>query len=110
MMTSAKCRPRNGAGRTRLTISTDQKPWSSLQHIHNTIGNPSYIMAVDITSKDGAFEQGVPHRLFQVTLTRGGRHWVRTPDGKKFLVILPPEQKPSNSFAVILNWPSLLKK
>jgi hypothetical protein len=67
-------------------------------------------MAVDITSKDGAIEHGVPHRLFQVTLTRGGRRWVRTPDGKKFLVILPPEQKPSNSFAVILNWPSLLKK
>jgi Tol biopolymer transport system component len=77
---------------------------------YNTIGNPSYIMAVDITSKDGAIEHGVPHRLFQVTLTRGGRRWVRTPDGKKFLVILPPEQKPSNSFAVILNWPSLLKK
>jgi hypothetical protein len=78
---------------------------------YSTIENPSRIMAVDITAKNGAIEHGVPHRLFQVTLTGLARtRWVPTPDGKKFLVILPPEQKPFNSFTVILNWPLLLKK
>ena|SRR5262245_20551785 len=33
MMTSAKCRPWNGAGRVRLTISPYQKPRSCLQQI-----------------------------------------------------------------------------
>ena len=33
MMTSSKCRPRNGAGRVRLTLSPYQKLWRRLQQI-----------------------------------------------------------------------------
>jgi hypothetical protein len=33
-----------------------------------------------------------------------------TPDGKKFLAIVPREQKAATSINVIVNWPSLLRK
>jgi hypothetical protein len=49
--------------------------------------------------------------LFKTRLIAGGRNrWVVTPDGKKFLAIVPLEQKPATTLNVILNWPSLLWK
>jgi hypothetical protein len=35
---------------------------------------------------------------------------VVTRDGQKFLALVTPDQKAGNSFNVIVNWPSLLKK
>jgi Tol biopolymer transport system component len=41
---------------------------------------------------------------------RGRNGWVVTRDGKKFLAIVPVEQKPATTLNVILNWPSLLRR
>jgi Tol biopolymer transport system component len=74
-------------------------------------GSPTRIMAVDIADKGGAIVAGTPHVLFETRISVGGRNrWVVTPDGKRFLVIVPLEQKPVTSLNVILNWPSLLAK
>jgi Tol biopolymer transport system component len=76
-----------------------------------TLENPARIMAVDIVEKDGAIVHGTPHVLFETRLTSGGRNrWVVTPDGKRFLAIVPPEEKAATTFNVIVNWPSLLRK
>jgi Tol biopolymer transport system component len=76
-----------------------------------TPGSPTRLMAVDVSYKDGAIVIGTPHVLFETRISVGGRNrWVVTPDGKKFLVIVPLEQKPVTSLNVILNWPSLLAK
>jgi Tol biopolymer transport system component len=77
-----------------------------------TLQDPARIMAVDIAVYKGAVQAGIPHPLFEVRLPPGTQRdrWVVTRDGKKFLAIVPPEQKAANSFTVILNWPSLLKK
>jgi Tol biopolymer transport system component len=71
---------------------------------------PATIMAVDIADKDGAIVRGKPHALFEVRLGSGGRNrWAVTPDGKRFLAIVPV-QKPTTTLNVIANWPSLLRK
>jgi Tol biopolymer transport system component len=73
--------------------------------------SPTRIMAVDIAEKGGAIVAGTPHVLFETRISVGGRNrWVVTPDGKRFLMIIPLEQKPVTSLNVILNWPSLLAK
>jgi len=79
---------------------------------YTTLQDPARIMAVDIAVKNGAIQAGIPHPLFEVRLPPGNQRnrWVITRDGKKFLAVVPSEQKPVNSFTVIVNWPSLLKK
>jgi len=72
---------------------------------------PAKIMAVDIEEKNGAIVAGVPHVLFETQTSLGGRNrWVVTPDGKRFLVIVPVAQKPATTLNVVVNWPSLLRK
>ena len=67
---------------------------------------------VDIAVKNNAIVAGIPHRLFEVSLQPTGprNRWVVTPDGKKFLAVVPVDQKPVHNFTVILNWPSLLPR
>ena len=69
-------------------------------------------MAVDIAAGSGAIQADGPHPLFDVRLPVATlrNRLVATGNGKKFLAIAPPEQKADNSFTVIVNWPSLLKK
>jgi Tol biopolymer transport system component/tRNA A-37 threonylcarbamoyl transferase component Bud32 len=76
-----------------------------------SLHTPPKVMAVDIGEKNGASMPGIPHPLFEVRLGVSGRNRiVVTPDGKKFLAIVPMEQKPANTINVIVNWPSLLRK
>ncbi|SPE38243.1 Serine/threonine protein kinase [Candidatus Sulfopaludibacter sp. SbA6] len=76
-----------------------------------SLDTPAKIMAVDIGEKGGAMVPGISHALFEVRLNAVARNrWVVSADGKKFLAIVPLEQKPANSINVIVNWPSLLRK
>jgi Tol biopolymer transport system component/tRNA A-37 threonylcarbamoyl transferase component Bud32 len=69
------------------------------------------IMAVDIAEKEGVIAAGTPHKLFEARVGSEGRNrFVVTPDGQRFLAVVPLEQKPITSLNVILNWPSLLHK
>lgn len=78
----------------------------------STLQYPVRIMAVDIATTNGAIVPGIPHPLFEVRLPTGvwRNRWVVTRDGQKFLAVELPEQGTPNSFEVIVNWPSLLKK
>jgi hypothetical protein len=77
-----------------------------------TLQDPVRIMVVDIAVSNGAIVPGIPHPLFEVRLPSGNlrNRWVVTRDGQKFLAVVLPEQRAPNSFDVIVNWPSLLKK
>jgi len=78
---------------------------------YTSLKTPAQIMAVDIEAKNGAIAAGIPHPLFETRLITGGRsRWAVTRDGKKFLAIVPVEQKPATTLNVILNWPSLLRR
>jgi Tol biopolymer transport system component len=76
-----------------------------------SLQSPARIMAVDIEEKDGAIVHATPHALFETRLINPGRNrWTVTPDGKRFLALVPVERKLANTLNVILNWPSLLHK
>jgi len=78
---------------------------------YTSLETPAKVMAVDIEAKNDAILAGRPHPLFETRLPTGGRNrWVVTRDGKKFLAVVPIEQKPATTLNVILNWPSLLRK
>jgi Tol biopolymer transport system component len=78
---------------------------------YTSLDTPARIMAVDIEAKNGAIVAGIPHPLFETRLPTGGRNrWAVTRDGKRFLAIVPIEQKSANTLNVILNWPSLLRR
>jgi Tol biopolymer transport system component len=103
-----------GSGR-RWVVSTgggSEAHWRAdgKELFYCTLQNPAQIMAVDIDEKDGAPVIGVPHALFETRLSPSGRRFLVTPDGQKFLAIVPLEKKPATSINVIVNWPALLRK
>ena len=59
-------------------------------------------MAVDISTSGGEFRAGIPKMLFEVPGSQ--RHWDGTPDGQKFLLIVPePETGPPPPLQVTVN-------
>ena len=73
---------------------------------------PSRMMAVSIVAKDHTLHAGIPHLLFQALMQESGarNRWVVTPDGQKFLAVVPARDNLTDGFRVIVNWPSLLPK
>jgi Tol biopolymer transport system component len=68
------------------------------------------LMAVDVDTSH-SFQAGTPRILFDMPADRGGANVpAATPDLKKFLLSAPVEHKAAQSFTVILNWASVLKK
>jgi hypothetical protein len=66
-------------------------------------------MAVDVTTAGAAFQAGVPKQLFALPANVGD--WDVTPDGKRFLVGVPPSrQTVQTPITVVLNWEAALKK
>jgi hypothetical protein len=68
-------------------------------------------MAVDVNSAASVFEAGIPHPLFDVTLSStGGRNgYVVTRDGQRFLVNAPAEQAGAAPMNVVLNFTGTAK-
>lgn len=63
--------------------------------------------------KDGALQVGRPHELFTFPSEDTDRRnvWLVTPDGQKFLALVPQDQKPvATSLVIIHNWTALLEK
>jgi len=69
------------------------------------------VMAVGVTTRP-AFRTGVPKFLFQSPLQFDQTEetfWSPSPDGKRFLFLVP-EMQGQTPFTVVLNWQSALKK
>ena len=69
------------------------------------------LMAVDIKTEP-LFEAGAPHLLFETPLFLPSQLLFRydvTPDGKRFLIILPATGVASSPATVVQNWESALK-
>ncbi|MGD0906233.1 MAG: protein kinase [Candidatus Acidiferrales bacterium] len=75
-----------------------------------TTADQSTLMTVSVDTSH-SFQAGTPQMLFRMPVDRGGTNVVApTADLKKFLMGVPVEQKAAQSFTVILNWASALKK
>jgi eukaryotic-like serine/threonine-protein kinase len=70
------------------------------------------LMAVSVTTYP-AFHADAPRFLFQPPVRSSGRFgraaWAPSPDGKRFLFLVPEAQR-ETPFTVVLNWQSLVKK
>jgi serine/threonine protein kinase len=74
--------------------------------------NGNKLMAVDVNGAGETFQAGIPKELFEapfVTFPRRNRYDV-TRDGKRFLALVPEDEKQEQKIAVIVNWPALLKR
>ena len=69
-------------------------------------------MAVKLTTGP-VFQAGVPRILFQAPATvpdsQGLTQWAPSPDGKRFMFLVP-ETQGGVPFTVVLNWQAGLKK
>ncbi len=66
-------------------------------------------MAVDIDTSKG-FQAGTPRRMFTGPLGVANSGWDLSPDGKRFLLVAPPNTGRVIPFTVVLNWAAGLKK
>jgi Tol biopolymer transport system component len=71
--------------------------------------NNGQAMAVDIDTSKG-FEAATPRRIFNGPLTVANEGWDLSPDGKRFLLVAPPNSGRTIPFTVVLNWAAGLKK
>jgi eukaryotic-like serine/threonine-protein kinase len=70
----------------------------------------NFMMSVSVDS-GRTFRAGTPRQLIRIPTDRGGFNEVATtPDLKRFLMPVALEEKVSQSFTVMLNWTSALKK
>ena len=65
------------------------------------------MMSVEVKAGGAGFEVGVPKPLFKAEGAEGGDV---SPDGQRFLLIVPPEGAKSPSVMYVSNWPGGLKK
>ncbi|HEV2349396.1 MAG TPA: winged helix-turn-helix domain-containing protein [Terriglobia bacterium] len=70
------------------------------------------VMAVDVKTDLAQFEGGAQKPLFQVQLIPGGwrNRYVVSPDGQRFLMIVPAGDAKPSPITVVVNWPALLQK
>jgi hypothetical protein len=102
-------------GEGKLQISKGYGNWPQWRNdreiVFNTAPDATAVFAVAVNPTATAFESGVPQRLpFPPNIgvnTAPQSH----PDGQRFLVEVPVDQRaPRTSISVVLNWPALLKR
>ena len=71
------------------------------------------LMSAAVNTDSAAFQAGIPKPLFQTQLIPVW-YWrniyVPSPDGQRFLMIVPAGQAKQEPITVVMNWPALLKK
>jgi Tol biopolymer transport system component len=72
------------------------------------------VMSVDVKTVVGEFQAGRPHALFQAQLASGTgyvrNHYAVSPDGRRFLMLVPAGEAKPTPLTVVVNWQSLLEK
>ncbi|HUX45910.1 MAG TPA: protein kinase [Terracidiphilus sp.] len=71
------------------------------------------VMSVAVDTNAATFQAGIPKELFETQLIPPW-YWRNvyavSPDGQRFLMIVPAAQAKPQPITVVLNWPALLKK
>ena len=70
------------------------------------------LMSVDVNPDSATFRTGIPKPLFQTPLVPTA-YWrniyVPSPDGQRFLLVLPASEAKAAPITVVVNWPAMLK-
>ena len=70
------------------------------------------LMSVDVNPDSATFRTGIPKPIFQTPLmpTAYWRNtYVPSPDGQRFLLVVPASEAKATPITVVVNWPALLK-
>ena len=72
------------------------------------------MIVVDVRANGGSFSASTPRELFSAQVPAGFSHdnhrWQLSPDGKRFLVMVPSPGETSAYLDVVVNWETLLKQ
>jgi len=71
------------------------------------------LMAVPVSTDSASFQAGIPKQLFQAQLisdTNVRNTYVASPDGQRFLMLVPAGEPKPIPITVVVNWQALLKK
>ena len=68
-------------------------------------------MPAEVKTKVRQFQAGIPRPLFRVEHSSTGlrNSCVVSPDGWRFLIIVPAGEARAEPITVVVNWPALLK-
>jgi Tol biopolymer transport system component len=102
-------------GEGKRQVSKDYGNWPEWrigkEIVFNTAPTETAIFAAPVNTTGAAFESGVPQRLPFPTSTGVTITPQSTPDGQRFLIDVPLDQRAARtSINVVLNWPALLKR
>jgi hypothetical protein len=63
-------------------------------------------------TRPSQFQAGIPRPLFRVEHSSTGlrNSYVVSPDGQRFLMLVPADKGKPQPITVVVNWPALLKK
>jgi eukaryotic-like serine/threonine-protein kinase len=71
----------------------------------------NHLMSVAVSTDSASFQAGIPRELFQAQLATGVRNlYVVSPDGQRFLMLVPAGEAKPEPITVVINWPALLKR
>ncbi len=102
-------------GEGKWQISKDHGNWPQWridrEIVFNTAPGGTEVFAAPVLTAGTAFESGVPQRLPFPPSTGVSTTPQSTPDGQRFLIEVPQDQRAARaSISVVLNWPALLKR
>jgi serine/threonine protein kinase len=102
-------------GEGKWQVSKDQGNWPQWridrEIIFNTAPIGTEVFAAPVSTAGAAFESGIPQQLSFPPSTGVSNTPQSTPDGHRFLIEVPLDQRAARtSISVVLNWPALLKQ
>jgi len=102
-------------GEGKWQVSKDHGNWPQWrigrEIVFNTAPIGTEVFAASVNASGTAFKSGVPQRLPFPPNTGVSTTAQSTPDGRRFLIEVPLDQRAARtSISVVLNWPALLKQ
>jgi eukaryotic-like serine/threonine-protein kinase len=102
-------------GEGKWQVSKDYGNWPQWridrEIVFNTAPSGTEVFAAPVNPTGTAFESGLPQRLPFPPSTGVTSTPQSTPDGQRFLIEVPLDQRAARtSISVVLNWPALLKQ
>ena len=97
-------------GKQQISASGTEPRWRADGREIYFVAQDGTLTAAEVAIKGNAIEVGAV-RALGIPVVRG-RGWLydATPDGQRFLVAVPPQQKSAGLLTLVYNWPLLLKK
>jgi len=79
----------------------------------NSASRGDKLMSVAVDTNAAAFQAGIPKELFEtqlIPLWYWRNVYAASPDGQRFLMVVPAAEAKPQPITVVLNWPALVKK